>query len=110
VAVGAERERRAAAAKARQLIAALDSADSPAREAAHRELERLAPRIVAELRSALLSASGEKAERLNAVLRLAGENAPAADESRRLSRLREVLTWSSEKADRDTLQLLDPPQ
>jgi hypothetical protein len=100
------KDRGAAAARAKELIAALGAADQPARETAQRELERLAPQVVGELRAALVIATGDKAERLFALLQRAGDAAPPASDALVLARLREVLSMSPEPAARDAVKLL----
>lgn len=98
------KQRREISSKATDLIAKLD--DAGTREAAHRELERLAPQVGTELRAALARSSGEKAERLATILRFAGD-APPSD-GLKLARICEVLSWANEPSDRAALKALRP--
>jgi hypothetical protein len=83
-------------AEARKLISQLDDADTKVRESAHRSLERLGKSVATELRLANADATGEKADRIAALLRIAGdeEAAPATDELR-TTRLLEVISWTT---------------
>jgi hypothetical protein len=91
---------RAVSDKIRSLVTQLSDEDDKKREAAHLELERVGKKAIPQLREAAITAEFELADRIAALLRLAGDEDedPAAPEDSELvlDRVVEVLGWSND--------------